>query len=138
MAFHWWADDGSLLVLYGSFVLPSSTKKIKINVVSVTFGPPLTKLSGSAHAFSVYRGFMFGPCFVMQYLLSFFLGGGGGGVQSSFWEQEDWDWLLNFIYHMTSSVEVNKIDKPSNSRSSSVLLTRIHTVMWIWICCMID
>ena len=44
----WWADDGPLLVLYGSSVLPSSTKinkKIKENLVSV--GNPLTKLSES-------------------------------------------------------------------------------------------
>ena len=35
MAFIYWADDGPRLVLYGSSVLPSSTKKHKKNVVKV-------------------------------------------------------------------------------------------------------
>ena len=48
----WWADDGQLLVLYRSSVLPSSTKK-KNNAVSVN--PPLTKLSGSAHIFCYWK-----------------------------------------------------------------------------------
>ena len=43
MAFRWWADDGPLLGLYGSYVLPLPTNK---NVVRV--GPPQTKHSGSA------------------------------------------------------------------------------------------
>ena len=42
MAFRWRVDDGPVLVLLGT-ILPSSTKKV------VKFGPPLTKLSGSAH-----------------------------------------------------------------------------------------
>ena len=51
MAFRWRAHDGPLIVVLGSS-LPSSTKKKKRknknkNVVKV--GPPLTKLSGSAH-----------------------------------------------------------------------------------------
>ena len=40
---YWWADDGPLLVLFGSSI-PSSTKKNSVRV-----GPTLTKLSGSAH-----------------------------------------------------------------------------------------
>ena len=43
MAFRWRAGDGPLKVVHGSS-LPTSTRK---NVVKV--GPPLTKLSGSAH-----------------------------------------------------------------------------------------
>ena len=43
--FPWRADDGPLIVVvFGSFLIPSSTKK---NVVRV--GPPLGKPSGSAH-----------------------------------------------------------------------------------------
>ena len=42
MAFRWRADDGPLIV-----VLASTKKRQKKNVVKV--GPPLTKLSGSAH-----------------------------------------------------------------------------------------
>ena len=42
MAFHWRADDGPLIVVFGSS-LPSSTKK---NFVKVGL---LTKLSGPAH-----------------------------------------------------------------------------------------
>ena len=45
--FRWRANDRPLLVVFGSS-LPSSTKKSnKKNVVRI--GPPLTKLSGSAH-----------------------------------------------------------------------------------------
>ena len=40
--FHWRADDGPLIMVFESS-LPSSTKK------TVKIGPPLTKLSGSAH-----------------------------------------------------------------------------------------
>ena len=43
LVFCWQADDGPLIVLFGSF-LPSSTKKKVVKV-----GPPLAKLSGSAH-----------------------------------------------------------------------------------------
>ena len=43
MAFHWRADDGPFIAVLGSS-LPSSTKK-----GGIKFGPPLTKLSGSAH-----------------------------------------------------------------------------------------
>ena len=44
MAFCWLADDGPLIVVFGSS-LPSSKKKQQRCQV----GPPLTKLSGSAH-----------------------------------------------------------------------------------------
>ena len=44
MTFRWWADDGPLLVVFGSYPVSSTKKK---NVVRV--GLPLTKLSGSAH-----------------------------------------------------------------------------------------
>ena len=44
MAFRWRADDGLLIVVLGSS-LPSSTRKKN----NVKIGPPLTKLSGSAH-----------------------------------------------------------------------------------------
>ena len=44
MAFRWRADDGPLKVGHGSSLPPST---LKTNVVKV--GPPLTKLSGSAH-----------------------------------------------------------------------------------------
>ena len=43
MVFRWKTDDDPLIVVLGSS-LPSSTKKSNVNV-----GPPLTKLSGSAH-----------------------------------------------------------------------------------------
>ena len=46
MAFRWRADDGPFIAVLGSSS-PYSTKKNAIK-----FGPPLTKLSGSAH---VYR-----------------------------------------------------------------------------------
>ena len=56
MAFRWRADDDPLIVVLGSF-LPSSKKKKKKkkkkNVVKV--GPPLTKLSGSAHDYDQIR-----------------------------------------------------------------------------------
>ena len=45
MAFRWRADDGPLIVIFGSSH-PSSTKKQQKNVVKVR--PPLTKFSGSA------------------------------------------------------------------------------------------
>ena len=51
MEFRWRANDDPLIVVLGSS-LPSSKKKKKKkkkNVVKV--GPPLTKLSGSAHVF---------------------------------------------------------------------------------------
>ena len=51
MAFRWRAHDGPLIVVLGSF-LPSSTKKKKKKTNKkneVKVGPPLTKLSGSAH-----------------------------------------------------------------------------------------
>ena len=47
MAFRWRADDGPLLVAFRSPLHPISKKKNKKKPVSV--GPPLTKLSGSAH-----------------------------------------------------------------------------------------
>ena len=46
MALRWRVDDGPLLVLFGSSFLSS-----KKNVVRV--GPPLAKLSGSAHGSGV-------------------------------------------------------------------------------------
>ena len=49
MAFRWRANGAPLKVVFGSS-LPSSTKK---NVVKV--GPPLTKLSGSAHVIKVRK-----------------------------------------------------------------------------------
>ena len=45
MAFRWQADDGPVIVVFGSS-LPSSTKKKKV----IKVGPLLTKLSGSAYA----------------------------------------------------------------------------------------
>ena len=42
MAFCWQSDDGPFIVLFGSS-MPSSPKE------NIKFGPPLTKLSGSAH-----------------------------------------------------------------------------------------
>ena len=47
MAFRWRAHDGPLIVVLGSSLPSSTKKKTKKNVVKV--GPPLTKLSGSAH-----------------------------------------------------------------------------------------
>ena len=49
MVFRWRAEDGPLIVVLGSS-LPSSTKKKKKKKNIVKVGPPLTKLSGSAHA----------------------------------------------------------------------------------------
>ena len=43
MTLHWWADDGPLLVLFGSS-LPSLKKSI---------GPPLAKFSGSVHVIDI-------------------------------------------------------------------------------------
>ena len=48
LAFHWRADEGPLIVVFGSS-LPSSNKK---NVVEV--GPPLTKLPVSAHVLGIF------------------------------------------------------------------------------------
>ena len=48
MTFRWRADDGPVKAVFRSSI-PRSTKKRYQNLV----GPPLTKLSGSAHA--VYR-----------------------------------------------------------------------------------
>ena len=50
MASRWWADDGPLLVVFGSSLSPHQLKQEKRrrnNVVRI--GPPLTKLSESAH-----------------------------------------------------------------------------------------
>ena len=47
MMFRWRADDDPLIEVFGSS-LPISKNKNKIKLVKV--GPPLTKLSGSAHA----------------------------------------------------------------------------------------
>ena len=44
MAFRWWADDGPLIVVFGSSLPSSSTKKSVVKV-----GPPLTKFYGSVH-----------------------------------------------------------------------------------------
>ena len=44
MAFRWWADDGSLLVVFGPLI--SLSKKTPKNV---GVGPSLAKLSGSVH-----------------------------------------------------------------------------------------
>ena len=46
MAFCWWADDGQLIVEFGSSHHSSNKKQTK-NVAKV--GPLLTKFSGSAH-----------------------------------------------------------------------------------------
>ena len=46
MAFNWRADDGPIKAVFGSSI-PHQLKKQKKNVIK--FGPPLTKLSGSAH-----------------------------------------------------------------------------------------
>ena len=50
MAFRWRADDGPLIVVFGSFLphQPKKKKKKKKTYV-VKDGPPLTQLSGSAH-----------------------------------------------------------------------------------------
>ena len=58
MAFRWLADDGSLIVVFGSS-LPSSTKK------HVKIKPTLKNLSGSAHAVVVFNGFVLRPGFVI-------------------------------------------------------------------------
>ena len=42
MAFRWWANDGSLKVVFGSSLRSSTKKTVKVR-------PPLTKFSGSAH-----------------------------------------------------------------------------------------
>ena len=46
MEFRCQADDGSFIAVFISSVLPSTKKKL-------SFGPPLTKLSGSAHAINL-------------------------------------------------------------------------------------
>ena len=64
MAFRRRADGGPLIMVFGSFL--SSSKKVKI-------GPPLTKLSGSAHVVHtlikrrIMRHFMFAKVPVYQY-----------------------------------------------------------------------
>ena len=60
MAFHWQANDGPLIMVFG-YYLPSSTKKTQKNSVKV--GPLLTKLSGSAHGIlqSFYKAMWLGP-----------------------------------------------------------------------------
>ena len=50
MAFRWRADDGPLIMVVGSF-LPHQIKK------KYRSWTPLTKVSGSAHAFVVFVGF---------------------------------------------------------------------------------
>ena len=51
MVFRWRANDGPLSVLFGSS--PLIKKKNKKKVVRIV-GPPLAKLSGSAHVMSMY------------------------------------------------------------------------------------
>ena len=47
MAFRWWANDGrQLIVVFGS------SHQLKNKQKNVKVGPPLTKLSGSAHVAS--------------------------------------------------------------------------------------
>ena len=46
MAFRWRVDDNPFIVIFG-FSITSSTEKKNF----IKFGPPLTKLSGSAHAY---------------------------------------------------------------------------------------
>ena len=46
MAFRWRDDYGPLIVVFGSFIPHQAKKTNKV-------GPPLTKLSGSAHASSL-------------------------------------------------------------------------------------
>ena len=53
MAFRWRAYDGQFKAVFESS-FPSSTKKAKKNVIQ--FGPPLTKLSGSAHELNATLG----------------------------------------------------------------------------------
>ena len=48
MAFRWWVDDGPLIVVF--WIIPPLINYK--NVIKV--GPPLTKLSGSAHGYYVY------------------------------------------------------------------------------------
>ena len=74
MAFCWRVDDGPLIVVFGSF-LPSLIKKK--NIVKV--GPPLTKLSGSAHAHCLWG---FCVCFLFWYALL--------SALSSWWGIESW------------------------------------------------
>ena len=47
MAFHWRADDGPFIAVFGS-PIPSSIKKQQ-EKNPIKFGPPLKKLSGSGH-----------------------------------------------------------------------------------------
>ena len=53
MVFRWRADDGRLIVVFGSSHLSSTKKKKqkKKKKKHVKVGPPLTKFSGSAHAY---------------------------------------------------------------------------------------
>ena len=51
MAFRWRADDGPIKAVFGSSIPPSTNKKKK---KKKKIGPPLTKLSGSAHAMLMF------------------------------------------------------------------------------------
>ena len=56
MAFRWRADDGRLFVLFGSSLLHQKKKKKKKKKKVVRVGPPLAKLSRSAHALRIKTG----------------------------------------------------------------------------------
>ena len=60
MAFRWRADDDPLIVVLG-FSLPSSTKK------TVKVGPPLTKLSVSAHVFQGVNACSYHTHYIFQF-----------------------------------------------------------------------
>ena len=58
MAFHWRADDGPLIVVFGSSLPSSPNKK------NQSWTPPLTKLSGSAHV--GVSGYNFKRCIILS------------------------------------------------------------------------
>ena len=51
MAFRWRANGGPFLVIFGSSLIPLTTKQ---NIVRI--GPRLTKLSGPSHEVNTYIG----------------------------------------------------------------------------------
>ena len=76
MAFHWRADDGPLLVLFGSSFPLSKNKQKKKNIVRV--GPPLAKISECAHGNGSLQSYL--PCWCTGAWLPWLLQLDGGGV----------------------------------------------------------
>ena len=115
MASLWQADDGPLIMLLGS-TLPSSTKK---NLVK--FGPPLTKLSGSAHVSVIW----------IHCSLFFFK----RGYSNSLWRIEypsSWDHHFYHRLSLWSHPVIARMDCFKSGSNSHMVASCIFVGLPIW------